>query len=461
MPLVTSTGARSGLDLEGIIKATLDATRVPKQNRLDQQEGRLQVELSAVGEMKSTLSKLQDAAASLKDMSLYNSMKASVSQPESGKVVTVESSETASKGTFDIAVSQLANGSRAVSVDGAFADSQAVVSASGGTLSFGAGEESFDLQIDAGATLEDIRNAINESEDNFGVTANIINTGAEAKLVFSSEISGAGNDLVVSNDNAELDSISTVSTGATAGMAIATEDQATDAVITVDGIQARSDTNTFTDVIQGSTITAVKASEGAETATLSVARDDGGVQKQIDAFVKAYNGVAGSLNQMGAEGSSLQGDATVRALQGQLNDMLMSSMGGGRTLFDLGFGLDNEGKLTQENPVTSVSEQLEQNPNLFESVLGGDNGLAGRFDTALQTYVQSGGSLDARRDSIRESIDRVGESREALQQRLEGLEETLRSKYQALDSLVGQLRDRGNYVNSQLSNLPGFTRNDD
>lgn len=460
MPLVTSTGARSGLDLESIIKATLDATRIPKQNRLDQQEGRLQVELSAVGEMKSTLSKLQDAAEALKDTSLYNSMKASVTQPESGKVATVESSETASKGTFELFVSQLAQGSRAVSADGAFADSQAVVSAAGGTLTFGAGEESFELQVEAGATLEEIRNAINESEDNFGVTANIINTGSEAKLVFSSDISGAGNDLVVSNDNAELDSISTVPTGATAGMTIAVKDQATDAVIEVDGIEARSDTNTFTDVIQGSTITAVKPSEGTETATLSIARDDGGVKKQIDAFVKAYNGVVSSLSEMGAEGSSLQGDATVRALQGQLNDMIMSSMGGGRSLFDLGFGLDNEGKLTQENPVTSVAEQLEQNPGLFESVIGGEDGLAGRFDTALQTYVQSGGSLDARRDSIRESIDRVGESREALQRRLSGLEETLRSKYQALDSLVGQLRDRGNYVSSQLSNLPGFTRND-
>ena len=78
MPLVSSLGARSGLDLEGILSATLEAERVPKTNRLDQQEGRLQVELSAVGEMKSVLSKLQEAAEKLSSGDLFSAMKASV-----------------------------------------------------------------------------------------------------------------------------------------------------------------------------------------------------------------------------------------------------------------------------------------------------------------------------------------------------------------------------------------------
>lgn len=119
MPLVSSLGARSGLDTEGIVSATLEAERVPKQNRLDQQEGRLQVELSAVGEMRSVLSKLQDAAEKLTEGSLFTAMKASVKQPESGDVVTVESTEDAGTGSFDISVMQLAKGSRAVSADGA------------------------------------------------------------------------------------------------------------------------------------------------------------------------------------------------------------------------------------------------------------------------------------------------------------------------------------------------------
>jgi flagellar hook-associated protein 2 len=69
--------------------------------------------------------------------------------------------------------------------------------------------------------------------------------------------------------------------------------------------------------------------------------------------------------------------------------------------------------------------------------------------------------LQLRRDSINESLDRVEESRESLALRMESLRETLNSKYQALDSLVGQLQNRGNAVSAQLANLPGFTRDND
>lgn len=464
MPLVSSLGARSGLDLEGIVKATLEAERVPKQNRLDQQEGRLQVELSAVGEMRSVLSKLQDAAEKLTEASLFTAMKASVKQPESGDVITVESTEDAGAGNFDISVMQLAKGSRAVSADGAFASADDEVNTNAGSLTFGAGDESFTLNIEAGSSLEDIRKAINSSEDNFGVTADIINTGDQAKLVFRSNVSGEGNNLTVTNDNAEFDAISTQANGGAAGsggMSIADADKATDAIIEIDGIQATNDTNVFENVIQGSTITAVKETEGTETAKLSIARDDSGVQTSIDNFVKAYNGVVSSLNEIGGENSMLQGDSTVRSLKGQLNNILTSTFGNEQTLFDLGFGLDENGKLEQENPVTNVSDVLKNNPAALESVMGGENGLASRMESFLNGYVGAGGSLQLRKDTIDESLVRVKESREDLKLRMESMEETLRAKYQALDSLVGQLQSRGNAVSAQLSNLPGFTRDSD
>lgn len=463
MPSVSSLGARSGLDLEGIVNATLEAERVPKENQLNEKEERLQVELSAVGEMQSVLSTLQDAAKELSEGDVFRAMKASVEQPESGDVITVESTEDAGVGNFDISVTQLAQGSRAVSADGAFANSEDEVNTNAGSLTFGAGDESFTLNIEAGSSLEDIRKAVNSSEDNFGVTADIINTGTEAKLIFRSNLSGEGNDLTVTNDNAEFDAISTQANGGapgSGGMTIADADKATDAIIEIDGIQARNDTNTFEDVIQGSTITAVKESEDAETAELSIARDEDGIEKSINAFVKAYNGVVASLNEIGGEGSMLQGDATVRNLKGQLNDVLTSTFGeGGKTLFDLGFGLDEDGKLETENPVTSFNEVLEENPLAFESLLGGENGLAGRMDSFVDGYVKDGGSLDMREDSIDQGLERVTKSREDLALRMESMEETLRAKYQALDQLVGQLQSSGNSLSGQLANLPGFTSN--
>lgn len=93
--------------------------------------------------------------------------------------------------------------------------------------------------------------------------------------------------------------------------------------------------------------------------------------------------------------------------------------------------------------------------------MGGENGLASRMESFLNGYVGAGGSLQLRKDTIDESLVRVKESREDLKLRMESMEETLRAKYQALDSLVGQLQSRGNAVSAQLSNLHGFTRDND
>ena len=213
MPLITSAGIGSGLDLESIISASVDAENVPKMNAFAAKDEALQVELSAIGEVKSALSQLQDTIEKLADPDNFNKRVANITQPTSddGDLISVTPTSDITPGDFKIEVVAIAQGSRALSEDGLFATNEDVVSASGGTLSFSAGpDKTFDLTLDAGATLSDLRDAINDSDSNFGVTANIINTGTEAKLVLTSTVTGAGNDLVITNDNAELDNVSTV-----------------------------------------------------------------------------------------------------------------------------------------------------------------------------------------------------------------------------------------------------------
>ena len=216
MPLITSAGIGSGLDLESIISASVDAENVPKMNAFAAKDEALQVELSAIGEVKSALSKLQDTIEKLADPDNFNKRVANITQPTSddGDLISVTPTSDISPGDFKIEVVEIAQGSRAVSGDGLFASNEDVVSASGGTLTFSAGpDNTFDLTMDAGATLSDLRDAINDSDSNFGVTANIINTGTESKLVLTSTVTGTGNDLVITNDNDELDSVSTVANG--------------------------------------------------------------------------------------------------------------------------------------------------------------------------------------------------------------------------------------------------------
>ena len=152
MALITSAGVGSGLDLESIISATLDAENLPKLQKFQEKEGELTVELSAVGAVKSSLSSLEDVIDKLADIDNFNKRTATVTQPDSGDLISVTASEDATPAQFNVEVMQLAQGSRAVMADGLFSSVDDVVTATGGTLTYSAGGDTFDVDLAAGAT---------------------------------------------------------------------------------------------------------------------------------------------------------------------------------------------------------------------------------------------------------------------------------------------------------------------
>lgn len=467
MPLITSAGIGSGLDLESIISASVDAENVPKMNAFAAKDEALQVELSAIGEVKSALSQLQDTIEKLADPDNFNKRVANITQPTSddGDLISVTPTSDITPGDFKIEVVAIAQGSRALSEDGLFASNEDVVSASGGTLSFSAGpDKTFDLTLDAGATLSDLRDAINDSDSNFGVTANIINTGTEAKLVLTSAITGTGNDLVITNDNAELDNVSTLANaGGAGGIGIAAENTAKDAVIKVDGITITNDTNTFKDAVQDMTITAKRASVDNETAKLSVDFDRESATTLVDELITNYNNVIGQLGFQSRIGKPLNGDSTIRSLSSQLVNALSTSLtdaGPFESIFDIGLGVNKEGYLEKSTLVRSLNDALDNNFDDIGKAFAGENGIASKFETLLNNYVDTNGIMKQREDSLNGQISDLEDDVENHQFRMESLEARLREQYAGLDVLLAQMQSTQTYLSAQLASLPGFTRSD-
>ena len=467
MPLITSAGIGSGLDLESIISASVDAENVPKMNAFAAKDEALQVELSAIGEVKSALSKLQDTIEKLADPDNFNKRVANITQPTSddGDLISVTPTSDITPGDFKIEVVAIAQGSRALSEDGLFATNEDVVSASGGTLSFAAGpDKAFDLTLDAGATLSDLRDAINDSDSNFGVTANIINTGSEAKLVLTSTVTGTGNDLVITNDNAELDNVSTVANaGGAGGIGITAENTAKDAIIKVDGITITNDTNTFKDAVQDMTITAKRESVDNETAKLSVDFDRESATTLVDELITNYNNVIGQLGFQSRIGKPLNSDSTIRSLSSQLVNALSTSLtdaGPFESIFDIGLGVDKEGYLEKSTLVRSLNDALDNNFDDIGKAFAGENGIASKFEELVNNYVDTNGIMKQREDSLNGQISELEEDVENHQFRMESLEARLREQYAGLDVLLAQMQSTQTYLSAQLSSLPGFTRSD-
>lgn len=463
MPTITSAGVGSGLDLESIIEATVNAENLPKLQSFQTKENAYNVELSSVGAIKSSLSNLEDVIEQLADIDNFNKRTATITQPSSGDLISVTTTDESTTASFNVEVMQLAQGSRAVMADALYTDPTDVVSASGGNLTFTAGTETFDVNVAAGATLEELREAINDADDNFGVTANIINDGTSSKLVLSSDVTGDGNNLVITNDTAELDNVSTLANDgiSAGGLAISTDDSAQSAIIEVDGISITNDTNTFKDAVQDITIKALKESVDNETAGLVIDVDKETVTGYINDFLEKFNNVIDTIDYHTQVGGALNGDSAMRSLKSQLINSLSSMVTGAgnfETLYDIGLGLSKEGDLEKDSLVRSLDDALTDGYDDVGMIFTGDDGIATIFSGLLDNYLESDGAMKFREDSLNAALSDLEDDRLNHAYRIEQIELRLRQQYSSLDVLIAQMKSNGDYLTSQLANLPGFTK---
>jgi Flagellar capping protein len=418
-------------------------------------------EVSAYGAIKSALETFEKAVESLNDEDLFTGRTATSTQPESGDIVSVTADKEAANGSYNVSVSQLAQGSRSVSSAGLFSSTDDVVSATGGDLTFTAGSDTFTVSVAAGATLSEVREQINDSTDNFGVSANLVDDGnGNVYLTLGSDVTGSGNDLVVTNTDATLDSVSSVATGAgSAGLSIATEDAAQDAIINVDGITINSSSNTFENAVSGLTIKALAQSEtgtdgNPETAKSVIDFDTESVKETLESFVESYNALFTTFDKYSSAGDILNGSSLIRGLEGQLNSNLMTTFtnaGDLSTIFDIGIEMDDDGKLSLNS--TDFDDAMENSYDDVVTLFTGDNGIASIMDSYLENFTGSSGVLKDLSDAAQTSADSKEEDKENFEYRIGLYEAQLKKRFSNLDVLLAGLNNSGTALLTSLSNL--------
>ncbi len=83
-------------------------------------------------------------------------------------------------------------------------------------------------------------------------------------------------------------------------------------------------------------------------------------------------------------------------------------------------------------------------------------GVAAKLDVLINSFLDDDSVIDSRIGGLNDSISAIGEQRVELDRRLASLEARLVSQFTALDTLLGQLQQTSSFLNQQLSNLPGF-----
>jgi flagellar hook-associated protein 2 len=455
---ISSLGVGSGLALDDLVTQLIDAERKPKADRLDKKEKSLDAQISGLGQLKSKMSDFLDAVEELKSNFNLQGREPTIDNPsESVEPFTAEASNSAVQGTYKIAVTQEASGSRIQTADADFASGSSVVSAAGGSLQFkvGATGDSFDVTVTAGMTLQALRDKINANTNNFGVTASIIDTGTAAgsKLVYSSSITGSGNDLEVVNttDDADLQKVSTTDSTETATY-LSPVKSAQNAKATIDGIDVESESNVFENTISNVSFTvkevSTKDSLGVfETSTLTIGNDTEGLEKKIRDFVDTYNSLTKEIKTLSKYGTSeleedgaLAGDFMVRSIQQGMSNIIggavSSSVLGG--LFKLGieFNDDNELEISAIDKygfgsgTDRLADALENNYDDIASLFTDENeGIAKNLYDYVKSYTTFSGLLTTRERSVKDQKDSLADERESFELRMMGFEETLRKKY--------------------------------
>ncbi|MBU2877982.1 MULTISPECIES: flagellar filament capping protein FliD [Aliiglaciecola] len=481
---IQSLGVGSGLALDDLVTQLIAAERAPKQTRLDDKEEALDAEISGIGQLKSKMSDFLDTVDELRSDNNLQGREPKITNPDDSiEPFTAEAANSAVKGEYQVAITQLASGSRletADASDGGFASkSDSVLSSGSGSLTFkvDSSGDSFDINVTAGQTLQQLANAINSSDDNFGINASIIDTGTAsggAKLVLTSSTTGEGNDLViVNNDNlADLDRVSTTDSTEVATY-LEPVVSAQNAKATIDGIAVESSTNEFENTIssvsfEASTLSTKDSLGEFQTSTLKIGYDTEGLDKKIRDFVDNFNALAKEIDTLTKYGTSeleddgvLAGDFMARSITSGLTSIIGSSvessaLGG---LFAIGVELNSEGKLEissyDEFGLGSgedrLAEALEDNFDDIAALFTDDeDGIAARLYDYTKEYTTFSGLLATRERSAKDEKDLLSDEREQFELRMLGFEEILRDKYLNLDQTVTKLNQTGSALLASL-----------
>lgn len=482
MSSIASLGIGSGMDLNGLLDKLQAAEQAPLQ-QIQKRQSAVQSRFSAYGLLQGMLASVQGAANQLAKPDFMNAFKASSSATG---VLAASADTTALGGNYAINVSKLAK-SQTLATGGVASTSAAIGSAGATiTISFGtitgtldpasqqytsatwtpnATKSAITVNLAAGQSLVQIRDAINTATAG-AVQASIVNDGTSNHLLMTSTATGASSsmELAVSGDSAVQALLANDPTSAI-GQSLKEIGSAQDALLTVNGMNVTSASNTVSGAIQGVTMTL--ADVGASTVT--VARDTASVKGVINGFVAAYNTLASKMKSLtayspGSTSGVLLGDATARAVQQRLRSTMFAShtgqAGDPLRLSDIGVAFQKDGTLAVDD--TKLTKALANNPTGVTRLFAGNDsadttGFGHVVSSLVDTFTadplgsDQDGLLTVAMAGATKTISSLGDELQRTQDRIDASMAQYRKQFQALDLVMSTMTATSNYLTQQFA----------
>jgi flagellar hook-associated protein 2 len=458
----TVSGIGSNIDTQAIVTSLVNAEKVPKQTQINTASAKATTTLSSIGKVQAALDAFRNALDTMSKDSSFTGLSGSSSDE---KTATMTASNTASNGSFRLIVDQLAQASK-LSSKNFSGGTSTVVNATDKptTLTISQSGKAYDLSVPAGATLQQVRDSINTQFGTSGLSANIQTDSNGSRLILTSTNMGTGSDLTLSGTSG-LDVDATV------------VDYPKDAQYSIDGVSSVSKSNTITGALSGVDIKLVATSTyktgttGDKNATLiTVSTNNTALKSGVKGFIDTYNALITAMNAetkvtTNLDGSTtaaaLTGDSTMRSLQSTIRNEFNALSGNGAFKSLAQFGVTTSsttGLLAIDDKKWDAA--VKTNGADINSMFSGKDGMLARMKSATDDFAKaSTGILATRSTSLSDTLKDLTKDQATLDERMTLLTSSLSAKYNAMDTLVAQLRQQSTSVMTTLNALNNVKTN--
>lgn len=463
MATISSIGVGSGLPLDVLLADLQKVENIPLQ-MIEQRQEAAKSRLSGYGVLKNALDDLFKQAEQIAKPKSLVALKASSSHD--GLTTTV--SNKAIAGSYKIEVQQTARAQELIGqgyteLDEALTDVDTTL-----TVRLNNGQET-ELEIQAGTTLSQLVEKINANPA-LGVDATIVNDGSDSPYRLMLRSRETGTEAAIQSfqfSDAQLNDA--FGFDAESSNSNYTVNAASDAEITVNGINITSSSNEFKDVIRGVDFSISPHQEYNGPIEVNITRDLDSSKEQITELVNKYNDfldVVDKLTRYDVEsqkGSALMGDSTTRRVKSQLMTALQFSLSDGdiRTLSQIGIETDHATgklKINESTLTTALQNDTEGVSRLFT----GENGLGKQLTNAITPFLTGNdghkGFIDVATDSINNEIRNLQRQYENTQDRIDARMANYQRQFQQLDVLVSQMDQTSMYLTQQLGMLANMNK---
>jgi flagellar hook-associated protein 2 len=460
--MATSVSGLTTIDVNTIVSQLMTVERQPLTAMKTSLSG-IQTRLSALGRLQGQLAAFQAAAQGLARAERWQATSAASGDDAAARVT---SSGSAQPGGHTLQVDALAqrqaiasqpwSGADAIVGGGTLRLQYGRIDTGTGTLSADPARPEIPIAVPAGATLAQVRDAINAA--GAGVSASLVSDGGAVRLAIRGDDTGASNAFSLTADGDPGLAAFSFAPGA-ASTTMALTQSASDALFSIDGLALSSPDNRLEDVLDGLTIELRRAGPGP--VAIDVMADTAAMRTAIEGFASAWNELDKIFSELTRYDAAtdtagvLQGNGSVVSVQRRLRVILTGSVDGAALsrLSDAGLSLQRDGSLKLDpTRLESALADPARLQALFSANAATDasRGLARRFDALIGTVLGFDGALTGATESLQGQKDRVTRQQEAFEVRMGLVEARLRRQYTALDASLAQWSSASAFLASRF-----------